>query len=143
VQFVYSKTMALTIVVEARVPLAETSVTKGLNVDDVIASLEAVIAPSSPETKVWTEESLASPIAYIVDAHHAYVNREVPRLNELAAKVVNQHGETHQELPATQSKLAELGEELIAHQRREEVVVFPCISKLERFITGGGAKPRN
>lgn len=125
-----------------RVPLAEACATKGLNVDEVIASLEAA-APSAPEEKDWTMESLAGLAQYIVDTHHAYVNREVPRLNELAGKVVSRHGDSRQELAVIQSKLAELGEELIEHQGKEEVVLFPYIGKLERYASGGGAKPRS
>ncbi len=126
-----------------RVPLAEACATKGLNVDDVIASLEAASAPLAPGEKDWGKESLASLTAYIVGTHHAYVTREVPRLNELAGKVVNRHGDTRQELSVIRSKVAELGEELIAHQGKEEVVLFPYIGKLEQFVSGTGAKPRN
>ena len=78
-----------------------------------------------------------------MDTHHAYVSHEVPRLNELAGKVLSRHGDTREELPAIQSKLAELGEELIAHQGKEEVVLFPYIGKLERFAAGDGTMPRN
>jgi len=126
-----------------RVPLSEACAAKDVNVDDVIASLEAAIAPSSPVLKDWTKESLASLTAYIVNTHHAYVKREVPRLTELAGKVVNRHGDTRLELSAIQAKLAELGEELIAHQGKEEVVLFPYIGKLERFVSGSGNKPRD
>ncbi len=126
-----------------RVPLADACAAKGLNVDEVIASLEAATASLAPGEKDWAKESLASLAAHIVDTHHAYVSREVPRLNELADKVVSRHGDTRQELPAIQSKLAELGEELITHQGKEEVVLFPYIGKLERFAAGSGAMPRN
>ena len=126
-----------------RVPLADACAAKGLNVDEVIASLEAATAPLAPGQKDWAKESLASLAAHIVDTHHAYVTHEVPRLNELAGKVVSRHGNTREELPAIQSKLAELGEELIAHQGKEEVVLFPYIGKLERFAAGNGAMPRN
>ena len=126
-----------------RVPLAEACANKGLNVDEVLASLEATANPSAAGEKDWSRESLATLAAYIVDTHHAYVTREVPRLNELAAKVVSRHGDTREELPAIQSKLAELGEEMIAHQGKEEVVLFPYIGKFERYASGGGVKPRS
>ena len=126
-----------------QVPLAEACAVKGLNVDDVIASLEAVRIPLAPGEKDWGKESLASLATYIVNTHHAYVNREVPRLNGLADKVVNRHGDTREELSAIQSKLAELGEEMIAHQGKEEVVLFPYITKLDQYSAGNGAKPRN
>lgn len=124
-------------------PLADACAAKGLNVDEVIASLEAATAPLASEEKNWATGSLACLAAHIVDTHHAYVSREVPRLNELAGRVVSRHGDTREELPAIQSKLAELGEELIAHQGKEEVVLFPYIGKLERFAAGEGTMPRN
>lgn len=126
-----------------KVPLAEACAAKGLNFDDVLASLKSAAIPAAPGEKDWAGESLASLAAHIVDTHHAYVSREVPRLNELAAKVVSRHGDTRQELAEIQAKLAELGEELIEHQGKEEVVLFPYIGKFERHAAGSGAKPRN
>jgi regulator of cell morphogenesis and NO signaling len=126
-----------------RVPLGEACETRGLNAEEVIASLETATAPLLPGEKNWTKESLASLAAHIADTHHAYVNREMPRLNQLAQRVVNRHGNTREELPAIQSKLAELGEELTAHLGKEEVVLFPYIANLERFVSGNGAMPRN
>ncbi len=126
-----------------RVPLSEACATKGLNVDDVIASLEAATTAPAAGEKDWSKESLTNLSTYIVETHHAYVTREVPRLNELAGKVVSRHGDTREELPRIQAKLAELGEELIAHQGKEEVVLFPYIGKFERYASGDGAKPRS
>lgn len=126
-----------------RVPLSEACATKGLKIDDVMASLQATTAPSASGEKDWAKESLANLATYIVDTHHAYVIREVPRLNELAGKVVSRHGDTREELPQILTKLAELGEELIAHQGKEEVVLFPYIGKFERHASGDGPKPRS
>jgi regulator of cell morphogenesis and NO signaling len=126
-----------------RVPLSEACATKGLDIDNVIASLEAATAPSASGEKDWGKESLANLARHIVVTHHAYVTREVPRLSELAGKVVSRHGDTREELSRIQAKLAELGEELIDHQGKEEVVLFPYIGKLERYASGDGAKPRS
>ncbi len=126
-----------------RVPLDEACAKKNLNVDEVIASLEATSASSISGDKDWASKSLADLAAHIVETHHAYVTRELPRLNALAGKVVNRHGDTRLELPAIQAKLAELGEELITHQGKEEVVLFPYIGKLEQYVSGSGKKPRD
>lgn len=125
------------------VSLTEACTAKGLDVDEVIASLDAVTAPSIPGETDWTREPLANLTAHVVKTHHAYVMREVPRLNDLANKVVSRHGDTHSELPQIQAKLAELGDELITHQGKEEVVLFPYIAKLEGFASGNGKKPRD
>lgn len=126
-----------------KVPLAEACAARNLDLDEVVASLEAVTAPQTPGTRDWAEEPLAGLAAHIVDTHHAYVNREVPRLNQLATEVVSRHGDTRKELSEIQAKLAELGEEMIEHQGKEEVVLFPYIGKLERYAAGSGAKPRS
>jgi regulator of cell morphogenesis and NO signaling len=126
-----------------RVPLAEACATRNLDVDEVIASLGTSTTPPTPGEKDWVKESLASLAAHIENTHHAYVTREVPRLNELAGQVASRHGDTRDELPRIRARLAELGEELIAHQGKEEVVLFPYITKLECYKAGDGSKPRN
>ncbi len=126
-----------------QVPLAEACAAKHLDVSEVMAALEATAALSMPQGKNWATESLAALSTHIVQTHHAYVTREVPRLNALAAKVVSRHGDTREELPKIQLKVSELGEELITHQGKEEVVLFPYIAKLEQFVSGAGTIPRN
>src|SRR3974390_1743384 len=93
-----------------RMPLAEACAAKNLAVDDVIASLEAAASIAAPVGEDWTKKSLASLVSHIVETHHAYVKKESPRLAELAAKVVNRHGDTKPELLTIQSKLYQLDE---------------------------------
>jgi regulator of cell morphogenesis and NO signaling len=124
-----------------RKPLAEACAANHVEVDAVIAALEA--AGDTPNVAVddWTNTSLAGLSAHIVATHHAYVRRELPRLAELARKVVNRHGGTKTELPAIQFRLAQLDEELIQHLEKEETVLFPYVVSLERAIADGSPKP--
>lgn len=126
-----------------RMPLAEACATRNLSVDEVIASLETAAALPASGAQDWARESLARLSAHIVDTHHAYIRRELPRLYELAAKVVGRHGDSRLELPVLQAKLSELGEELIAHLGKEEVVLFPYIARFEQYASGAGTQPRN
>src|SRR5262252_2132002 len=117
-----------------RKPLAEACATKNIAVDEVIEALErAATAVVGPED--WTLKPLGALAAHIVNTHHVYVRKELPRLQELAEKVVRRHGDTQAELPAIQSKVAQLGEELLQHCSKEELVLFPYITKLERAIS--------
>ncbi len=109
----------------------------GLNIDDVVASLEATpaTAPTSAETAVPAENAA---LAHdIVDTHHAYMWQEMPRLQALVEKVQGVHGERHPEL----AKLKELYEyaisELEPHMTKEERIVFPAISKMEKGTATG------
>jgi len=124
-----------------RKPLAEACAAGKLEVDTVIAALEAAAKTAAPIVQDWTEASLEKLSGHIVATHHTYVKRELPRLAELALKVVARHGATKAELPVIQASLARLDEELTQHLAKEEAILFPYIVSLERAIAEGGAKP--
>lgn len=126
-----------------RKPLAEACATKDINVETVIAALEAASRNENPRIKDWTKEPLAKLTEHIIETHHSYCKRELPRLSGLAAKVVNAHGGTNPELAVIRTKLAKLAEELTDHLAEEEAVVFPMIRKLEGKKTSKGhAEPQ-
>ena len=124
-----------------RKPLAEACAASQLEVDQVIAALEAAEKGPLPDTIDWTTQPLAALAAHITATHHAYVKRELPRLALLSAKVVNRHGPTHPELPILASRLALLTEELTMHLMKEEAVLFPYVSKLETALATGAPLP--
>jgi regulator of cell morphogenesis and NO signaling len=124
-----------------RKPLAEACAAKNIALDAVITALENGTAGSATASEDWSALSLGALVSHIVNAHHAYVRRELPRLAELASKVVSRHGDTKPELPQIQVKVGQISEELIEHLAKEEVVLFPYITKLERAKNEGTAKP--
>ncbi len=124
-----------------RKSLAEACAMKEIAVEKVIEALERATTTPNDRPEDWTVKSLGQLAAHIVTVHHAYVRKELPRLEELAAKVVRRHGDTHAELPEIQAKLAQLGEELLQHCAKEEIFLFPYITKLERAIDGETSKP--
>ena len=124
-----------------RKPLVEACAAGNLEVDAVIAALELAAKASTPIATDWSQASLESLSGHIVATHHAYVNRELPRLAILAQKVVNRHGATTAELPVIQATLAKLDEELSQHLAKEEAILFPYVVLLERASANGIAKP--
>lgn len=68
---------------------------------------------------------------HIVETHHVYLREEMPKLLELAAKVVAAHRERHPELVEVQQTLQELHTELESHLMKEERILFPLIKQLE------------
>ncbi|HEY1578049.1 MAG TPA: iron-sulfur cluster repair di-iron protein [Terracidiphilus sp.] len=125
-----------------RKPLAQACAERDIAVDDVIEALEKGLAEGQVEGEDWTAKPLGLLVAHIVDTHHAYVRRELPRLAELAQKVVNRHGDTKPELPEIQKKVEQIAEDLTEHLAKEEAVLFPYIAKLERAKENGSDKPR-
>ena len=124
-----------------RKPLSEACEARSLEVNAVIAALEQAASWPEKPANDYAEKSLTGLCAHIVATHHEYVRRELPRLAALAEKVVMRHGETHPELPVIQATLARLSEELTQHLAKEEMVLFPYISKLERAIAEGEPRP--
>lgn len=124
-----------------RKPLAEACMAKNLPVGEVVAALESAAKTAAPLQVDWAQATLRQLIEHIVATHHAYVKRELPRLAELAQKVVNRHGDTQPHLPAMQKALAQLDEELIHHLAKEEHVLFPYINRLEAALATGGTLP--
>ncbi len=124
-----------------RKPLTDACAEKNVDYHAVLTALEKAETAEEPTAEDWTKRSLAGLSAYIVATHHEYCKTELPRLAGLAARVVNRHGASRPELPTIQSKLAQLTEELTEHLAKEEIVLFPYISKLERSIAEGSSKP--
>lgn len=125
-----------------RKPLDEACAAGNLEVDKVIAALEAAAATPDSKAENWAGKPLEGLIEHIVTTHHGYVKRELPRLAALAQKVVNRHGSTMAELPVIAQTLARLGEELTAHLGKEEAILFPYIANLERALTRKTERPR-
>ena len=123
-----------------RKPLAEACAARNLEIDSVIAALEEAEKKPGNEVENWAEKSLESLSSHIVAKHHAYVKRELPRLAQLAEKVVNRHGSTKPELPVIAATLMQLDEELTQHLAKEEAVLFPYIAALEQSVSIGTPK---
>lgn len=117
-----------------RKPLTEACAARNIVVDDVIAALERAAQGPEPQDNDWSAQPLTALIRHIVQTHHAYIAREIPRLHHLAARVVSRHGDSMPELVTMQSKVAQLSEELAQHCAKEEVVLFPYVEKLETAI---------
>jgi len=126
-----------------RKPLAEACAAGNLEIDSVIAALEEAEKKPATELDNWTDKSLESLSSHIVAKHHAYVKSELPRLAQLAQKVVNRHGLTKPELPLIATALMHLDEELTKHLGKEEAVLFPYIARLEQSISNGTPKPHS
>lgn len=71
--------------------------------------------------------TLATPdlISHIIATHHAFVRRELPRLQGLASKVVAAHGQSHPELFEVEERVRTLTVDLLTHLEEEEGHLFP------------------
>lgn len=115
-----------------RQPLAEACAAKSLDEATVRAELEAELARTAAPEIDFANLSLAELGRHIVATHHAYIRSEVPRLTPLIERTSIRHGEAHPEVIRFGNLLRKLGDELLEHIAKEEMVLFPYIEALER-----------
>lgn len=70
---------------------------EGPDAKTVLRMLEAEVDPDAIDTAPddapdWATASLGELMDHIVETHHTYLRRELPRLDELAEKVAHVHG---------------------------------------------------
>ena len=80
------------------------------------------------------EESLKDLTRYIVEVHHAYLRSELPSLGRTIAKLENFHDAGHPEIAALRRALLRLTDELHAHMKKEETILFPAIRRIEQAL---------
>ncbi|MBK6941422.1 MAG: iron-sulfur cluster repair di-iron protein [Planctomycetes bacterium] len=74
-------------------------------------------------------------IAHILDQHHVFLRRELPRLELLARKVAQAHGARHPTMVEFDATFREFASELELHMQKEEMVLFPTVLALARGET--------
>lgn len=124
-----------------RKPLAQACEERSIEMKTVLAAIEEASATGGTAARDWSEASLEEICSQIVERHHAYIRTELPRLEMLAQKVVSRHGPNHPELEQIQELVGTLGEELLQHLSKEEMVLFPYIANLERNMADCGPRP--
>ena len=111
--------------------LAEACRKKDLDPTTVAEMLDAATDANAPSDATdWTEVSPGALIDHIESTHHAYLRRELPRLERLLTRVAQAHGA---EVPWTREVLdvfLNLKADLEAHMQSEEEQVFPSIRAL-------------
>lgn len=96
-------------------------------------------AAGETDTTDWSSESLTALTRHLVEVHHGYMKRELPRIGEMLAKVLDAHGENHPELREVQDVFAGLRGEIEGHLMKEEQVLFPLIQQMEATRQPGEA----
>ncbi len=85
---------------------------------------------SEPE-RDWSQATITELCANIEQTHHAYLKRELPRLEYLVCRVAQRHGDTQPHLIELRDTFLEMKAELEDHLIKEEQVLFPICRQLE------------
>ncbi|MEZ5289787.1 MAG: iron-sulfur cluster repair di-iron protein [Vicinamibacterales bacterium] len=122
-----------------RRPIADACAERGLDVDQLVATLQAATTTAGGNRN-WQTAPLGELVAHIQERFHEPLREELPRLMAMMAKVVSRHGD---HLPDTlhplQATLAELQHELVEHMAKEDRVLFPAIAAAKNGETRSGS----
>ena len=114
-------------------PLVEALSGTGVSAGAILAEIERAEQADVDEERLyvdWTAESPAALVDHIVETHHAFLERELPRVGADLAKVISVHGANHPELTELGRTYGRLRADLEGHLRKEEVQVFPLLKTL-------------
>lgn len=103
----------------------------GCGIETVLAALQAGDGSSESTAEIAADASLRELIDHILDTHHVYLERELPRIETTLDKVLMVHGAKHPELRELSANFRALRAELEDHMAKEEQILFPMIQSLE------------
>jgi regulator of cell morphogenesis and NO signaling len=110
-------------------PLEEVCREKGVETTELLRELEAEIERSPVPEARWADAPLTELIDHILATYHEPLREELPRLEAMARKVLEVHGEKDPErLKGILDTLLALNAELFSHMAKEEEILFPMIA---------------
>jgi len=110
--------------------VAEVCAQKGVPLEDLEEKLAHLDERPARQRLQFNEWALPFLIDYIINIHHTYVQEKLPQLLEYSRKVAKVHGHAYPETTIISDKLELLAEELFAHLRKEELILFPYVKEL-------------
>ncbi len=116
--------------------LREACQRKGVATDTVIEQLENELEEKATPGRNPAELSPHDLADYIVETHHGYLRRELPRLHAMSERVAQVHGTHTPSLVEVFEVFCGMEQELNSHIMKEEQILFPAIAGMSRGETG-------
>ncbi len=110
-------------------PMSEACREKGISSSEVYEELRSIDSGRSGSEN-YTDWSADFLIDYIVNQHHAYINRMTPVLSAHTKKIASVHGKNHSELLNVADSFEKVYKELKQHMMKEEQILFPFVKQL-------------
>ena len=112
---------------------------KEIDVDIILKDLNEVTNTHASNNtgidfKTWPLDLLAD---YIEKTHHRYVEDKTPQIIPYLDKICEVHGEKHPELYQIKDLFQKVVENLVQHMKKEELLLFPFIRKMEKAKRSG------
>lgn len=104
---------------------------KGLDVEQMLKDLQNSNLAENSDTIDFRSWDLDLLTDYIEKKHHRYVEKSIPELMAYLARIAQVHGDKHPELLEVEQLFNESAAELTQHMKKEELVLFPYIRKMQ------------
>jgi len=101
-----------------------------LNEPQLLSELNAVLATKNDSGVDFNSWPLDLLIDYIEKTHHQYVEEKTQALIPFLDKLCNVHGNNHPELFEINQLFKDSAEELAAHMKKEEMILFPFVKEM-------------
>ncbi|MDX9857919.1 MAG: iron-sulfur cluster repair di-iron protein [candidate division Zixibacteria bacterium] len=119
-------------------PLKDVCGEKGLDVGRVVEEIRQELSSADEQVHRWDTRPLDKLIQHILDTYHRPLDEELPRLQQMAARVLEVH---HDKDPGRLTELVDvyagLKTELEDHMAKEEQILFPMILRGQGALTNG------
>lgn len=109
--------------------LNEVTNEQSLNVDEVIMSLNNHFKSSTSSSTDWNTAPYKDLINQILQAHHAFLNTNLPIISEQVKTILRVHGQNHPELMKVYQLFHTLKADMDMHLIKEETIQYPAIEK--------------
>ncbi len=115
------------------VSLGEACSKANVDIDQLIPELESLVLLNDPDSKYIDGLELNELCDYIEKRHHSYVSETIPFLQQKLQKLCDVHGDNHAELFEVKELFDGAAENLSAHMKKEELLLFPYIRKMAKY----------
>jgi len=113
--------------------------TKGLDPAVLEQEIRADLARDTRANEDFRNWTLQRLVEHIEQVHHSYVQTRTPIIQQYLAKLGKVHGERHPELFQIAEEFDACAHAMAAHMKKEELMLFPYIVKLEKAHNAGTA----
>lgn len=115
---------------------------KGIDPQPLLADLAAATSEkdsNAVDYSTWKLDRLAN---HIEDVHHTYVAEATEQLKPFLDKVAKVHGDGHPYLIDIRNMFFESAGNLAQHMKKEELILFPFIKKMQMAKDAGEPMPQ-
>lgn len=122
-----------------KVALSAACQEQGIDFDTISREIEAARSEPIERSQNFAAWGLPFLADYIINTHHGYLNENTGQIAVYAHKIADVHGAHHPEVVEIARIFDKIANDMAAHLREEEEVLFPAIKRIDAARKAGTA----